>query len=116
MEKTQDFTPFTAEQDEQAFRKIRENNELVGHIIEGDTYIAKTRSGKIVKLSLSITMRDYDALSGATTQDGIALMEKMAQRAHSKTSIQDLPIQTITALVDDYSKALDKSLGAGLGK
>lgn len=113
-----DFKPNTEEDDKKALEAMRSRMGILGHIIDGDTYVAKLADGRMVRISLTVTMHDYGALSGkdASDEDGMRLITRLAQRAGNKTPLDSLPLLTVSALVTDYTRTLDQALGVGLGK
>lgn len=119
MAEAEAFKAFTEADDEKALTALREKSGIVGHIIEGDTYIAKLMDGRLVRISMTLTMHDYDAISGnqdSAEEDGLKLIEKLAKRANNKTPLDSLPLLTVTSVISDYTSTLDRALGLDLGK
>lgn len=112
------FTPFDKEADARAFQKIRERNGIKGHEIVGDKYVALLNDGRRVAISLSVTLHDLNSFgkSKENGMDDIDVLRRLSERAHSKVRLDDLTMQQLNAVAEDYSDVLTRSFDTSLGK
>ena len=126
MAKTQSITPTIAEFDD--WDETKETEVLaevakqvkVRHIIKNNEYWALTPGGTVYKLPLYLSIADFEALSGASTDtdslDQVNRILTVFAGDEQAKQLEREPIQVAFNLIQDYGETLAKSQGVELGK
>ena len=119
MAKTQSITPTIAEFDD--WDETKETEALaevakqvkVRHIIKNNEYWALTPGGTVYKLPLYLSIADFEALSGASTDtDSLDQVKRILTVFAGDEQAKQLAFN----LIQDYGETLAKSQGVELGK
>ena len=96
------------------------NQVKVRHIIKNNEYWALTPGGTVYKLPLYLSIADFEALSGASTDtDSIDQVKRILTVFAGDEQAKQLerePMQVAFTLIPDYGEPLAKSQGVELGK
>ena len=126
MAKTQSITPTIAEFDD--WDETKETEALaevakqvkVRHIIKNNEYWALTPGGTVYKLPLYLSIADFEALSGASTDtdslDQVKRILTVFAGDEQAKQLEREPMQVAFNLIQDYGETLAKSQGVELGK
>ena len=126
MAKQQNTAPSIAEFED--WDEIREaealaevaNQVKVRHIIKNNEYWALTPGGTVYKLPLYLSIADFEALSGASTDtdslDQVKRILTVFAGDEQAKQLEREPMQVAFNLIQDYGETLAKSQGVELGK
>lgn len=123
---TQNMAPSIAEFDD--WDEAKESEALaevakqikVRHIIKNNEYWALTPGGTVYKLPLYLSIADFEALSGASTDtdslDQVKRILTVFAGDEQAERLEHEPMQVAFNLIQDYGETLAKSQGVELGK
>ena len=126
MAKTQSITPTIAEFDD--WDETKETEALaevakqvkVRHIIKNNEDWALTPGGTVYKRPLYLSIADFEALSGASTDtdslDQVKRILTVFAGDEQAKQLEREPMQVAFNLIQDYGETLAKSQGVELGK
>lgn len=96
------------------------NQVKVRHIIKNNEYWALTPGGTVYKLPLYLSIADFEALSGASTDtdslDQVKRILTVFAGDEQAKQLEREPMQVAFNLIQDYGETLAKSQGVELGK
>ena len=96
------------------------NQVKVRHIIKDNEYWALTPGGTVYKLPLYLSIADFEALSGASTDtdslDQVKRILTVFAGDEQAKQLEREPMQVAFNLIQDYGETLAKSQGVELGK
>lgn len=96
------------------------NQVKVRHIIKNNEYWALTPGGTVYKLPLYLSIADFEALSGASTDtdslDQVKRILTVFAGDEQAKQLEREPMQVAFNLIQDYGETLSKSQGVELGK
>ena len=96
------------------------NQVKVRHIIKNNEYWALAPGGTVYKLPLYLSIADFEALSGASTDtdslDQVKRILTVFAGDEQATQLEREPMQVAFNLIQDYGETLAKSQGVELGK
>lgn len=93
----------------------------VHHIIKGDLFWALAPNGKTYKLPLSLSIKDFEALSADGNSDtqsinAIKDLIRSFAGAEQAKSLEAQPVQVVMNILNQYGEVIRESQGADLGK
>ena len=96
------------------------NQIKVRHIIKDNEYWALAPGGTVYKLPLYLSIADFEALSGASTDtdslDQVKRILTVFAGDEQAKQLEREPMQVAFNLIQDYGETLAKSQGVELGK
>ena len=96
------------------------NQVKVRHIIKNNEYWALAPGGTVYKLPLYLSIADFEALSGASTDtdslDQVKRILTVFAGDEQAKQLEREPMQVAFNLIQDYGGTLAKSQGVELGK
>ena len=93
----------------------------VRHIIKGDTFWALAPNGKVYKLPLGLSIKDFEALSAEGNSDvqSISAVKDLIRSfagPEQAESLEEQPVQVVMNILNQYGTVIRDSQGADLGK
>ncbi|RYQ42349.1 hypothetical protein [Bifidobacterium pseudolongum] len=117
---TAEFDAWTPETEHDALAAIGEAFH-VRHIIKGDTFWALAPNGKVYKLPLGLSIKDFEALSAEGNSDvqSISAVKDLIRSfagPEQAESLEAQPVQVVMNILNQYGTVIRDSQGADLGK
>lgn len=115
-----EFDAWTPETEHDALAAIGEAFH-VRHIIKGDTFWALAPNGKVYKLPLGLSIKDFEALSAEGNSDvqSISAVKDLIRSfagPEQAESLEAQPVQVVMNILNQYGTIIRDSQGADLGK
>ncbi|PKU96712.1 ATP-dependent serine Clp protease [Bifidobacterium pseudolongum subsp. globosum] len=115
-----EFDAWTPETEHDALAAIGEAFH-VRHIIKGDTFWALAPNGKVYKLPLGLSIKDFEALSAEGNSDvqSISAVKDLIRSfagPEQAESLEEQPVQVVMNILNQYGTVIRDSQGADLGK
>lgn len=115
-----EFDAWTPESEHEALAAIGEAFH-VRHIIKGDTFWALAPNGKVYKLPLGLSIKDFEALSAEGNSDvqSISAVKDLIRSfagPEQAESLEAQPVQVVMNILNQYGTVIRDSQGADLGK
>lgn len=115
-----EFDAWTPETEHDALAAIGEAFH-VRHIIKGDTFWALAPNGKVYKLPLGLSIKDFEALSAEGNSDvqSISAVKDLIRSfagPEQAESLEAQPVQVVMNILNQYGTVIRDSQGADLGK
>lgn len=115
-----EFDAWTPETEHDALAAIGEVFH-VRHIIKGDTFWALAPNGKVYKLPLGLSIKDFEALSAEGNSDvqSISAVKDLIRSfagPEQAESLEEQPVQVVMNILNQYGTVIRDSQGADLGK
>lgn len=92
----------------------------VKHLIKGDEYWVLVPHGRIYKLPLALSLKDFEDISNADTDaQSVETVKKIIKTFAGEDQAKEIesePIQVMMNILNDYGALVSKSQGADLGK
>lgn len=115
-----EFDAWTPETEHDALAAIGEAFH-VRHIIKGDTFWALAPNGKVYKLPLGLSIKDFEALSAEGNSDvqSISAVKGLIRSfagPEQAESLEEQPVQVVMNILNQYGTVIRDSQGADLGK
>ncbi|MFR0587718.1 hypothetical protein [Bifidobacterium pseudolongum] len=115
-----EFDAWTSETEHEALAAIGEAFH-VRHIIKGDTFWALAPNGKVYKLPLGLSIKDFEALSAEGNSDvqSISAVKDLIRSfagPEQAESLEAQPVQVVMNILNQYGTVIRDSQGADLGK
>lgn len=115
-----EFDAWTPETEHEALAAIGEAFH-VRHIIKGDTFWALAPNGKVYKLPLGLSIKDFEALSAEGNSDvqSISAVKDLIRSfagPEQAESLEAQPVQVVMNILSQYGTVIRDSQGADLGK
>lgn len=115
-----EFDAWTPETEHEALAAIGEAFH-VRHIIKGDTFWALAPNGKVYKLPLGLSIKDFEALSAEGNSDvqSISAVKDLIRSfagPEQAESLEEQPVQVVMNILNQYGTVIRDSQGADLGK
>ena len=115
-----EFDAWTPESEHEALAAIAEAFH-VRHIIKGDTFWALAPNGKVYKLPLGLSIKDFEALSAEGNSDvqSISAVKDLIRSfagPEQAESLEAQPVQVVMNILNQYGTVIRDSQGADLGK
>ncbi|MCI8753718.1 MAG: hypothetical protein HFJ39_02440 [Bifidobacterium pseudolongum] len=115
-----EFDAWTPETEHEALAAIGEAFH-VRHIIKGDTFWALAPNGKVYKLPLGLSIKDFEALSAEGNSDvqSISAVKDLIRSfagPEQAESLEAQPVQVVMNILNQYGTVIRDSQGADLGK
>ncbi|RYQ26473.1 hypothetical protein PG2029B_1070 [Bifidobacterium pseudolongum subsp. globosum] len=115
-----EFDAWTPETEHDALAAIGEAFH-VRHIIKGETFWALAPNGKVYKLPLGLSIKDFEALSAEGNSDvqSISAVKDLIRSfagPEQAESLEAQPVQVVMNILNQYGTVIRDSQGADLGK
>lgn len=115
-----EFDAWTPETEQAALAAIGESFH-VRHIIKDDTFWALAPNGKVYKLPLGLSIKDFEALSADGNSDvqSISAVKDLIRSfagPEQAESLETQPVQVVMNILNQYGTVIRDSQGADLGK
>lgn len=117
--KPSEFDNWDAQAETQALEELAVRSK-VKHIIKGDLFWALAPRGRIYKLPLALSIKDFEALVNAQSDSESieqikTILHAFAGEAQAK-QLESEPIQVMQSIINDYGSTIARSQGSTLGK